>query len=61
MLENVMIGAFCRVKHTDEARDKALSKQILAYHAYRCRTRGVPPGPAVRRPKRLRFPLIVNR
>ena len=24
VLENAMIGAFCRVKHTDEARDKAL-------------------------------------
>jgi len=43
------------------ARDKALSKQILAYHRIPVPDFAVfPLGRTVRRPKRLRFPLIVK-
>jgi D-alanine-D-alanine ligase len=43
------------------SRDKALSKKILAYHRIPCPDFAVfPIGRAVRRPKRLPFPLIVK-
>ena len=43
------------------SRDKALSKKVLAYHRIPCPEFAVfPIGRAVRRPRRLSFPLIVK-
>ena len=59
LLEQCYTG--CNPRGLVLARDKALTKKVMAYHRIRCPAFGVfPRGRKVRRPRELAFPLLVK-